>query len=225
MRKTLIAAVFAVMFCFKVLGVSHAAIVFTENFSDATTSGSPYTTQNYSERWDPTYYYNGSDPQWTFSGTALLATNILGAGVGADNAILLNEGPVHGSILSVNIPALVAGGQYLLVFEHWGDNRPSGTNPYRFDVSINGSVLQTVSRDYDYSTSPLAVPGTFVTASVLFTAPSSNITLQFTDTTTTGQASGIIDNIRISAVPIPTALWLLGSGLIGLVAIRRRGEK
>jgi hypothetical protein len=31
-----------------------------------------------------------------------------------------------------------------------------------------------------------------------------------------------IDDIKLSAVPIPGALWLLGSGLIGIVGIRRK---
>ena len=31
-----------------------------------------------------------------------------------------------------------------------------------------------------------------------------------------------VDNFEISAVPIPGAVWLLGSGLLGLIGIRRR---
>jgi hypothetical protein len=45
-------------------------------------------------------------------------------------------------------------------------------------------------------------------------------------------SAGWIDEIRIAttyseavATPIPAAAWLLGSGLIGLVAIRRRNKK
>jgi len=34
-----------------------------------------------------------------------------------------------------------------------------------------------------------------------------------------------IDNISFNTVPIPGAIWLLGSGLLGLVAIRRRKKK
>ena len=31
-----------------------------------------------------------------------------------------------------------------------------------------------------------------------------------------------VDNIRLSAVPIPAAVWLFGSGLIGLIGIAKR---
>ena len=32
-----------------------------------------------------------------------------------------------------------------------------------------------------------------------------------------------IDNVQLSAIPIPGAFWLLGSGLLGLVGIRKKG--
>ncbi|WP_155325819.1 VPLPA-CTERM sorting domain-containing protein [Desulfosarcina ovata] len=31
-----------------------------------------------------------------------------------------------------------------------------------------------------------------------------------------------IDNVSVSAVPVPAAVWLLGSGLIGLISVKRR---
>jgi len=34
-----------------------------------------------------------------------------------------------------------------------------------------------------------------------------------------------LDNVNVSSVPIPGAVWLLGSGLVGLVGIRRRMQK
>jgi len=39
----------------------------------------------------------------------------------------------------------------------------------------------------------------------------------------TGSASSLsIDNINVSAVPIPAAVWLFGSGLLGLVGFARK---
>lgn len=35
----------------------------------------------------------------------------------------------------------------------------------------------------------------------------------------------ILDNIHVSAVPIPAAVWLFGSGLMGFLAMRRRAVK
>ena len=225
MSKTGFSVALAVLLSLTLLGPSHAAL-FTENFNDATTIDPPVDTgnTNYSEKWNPTYYYNGSDPQWTFSGWALVATN----DTGTDKAVLLNEWQTHGSILSVNISGLVSGNQYLLLFDHWGDNRPNDP-AYWFRVSIddtinNANILsQDISRDYNY-----AAPGgsgAGVTENIYFTAPSTTITLKFTDITTVGEASAIIDNISISAVPIPAAFWLLGSGLMSLVAIRRKLKK
>jgi hypothetical protein len=39
----------------------------------------------------------------------------------------------------------------------------------------------------------------------------------------TGGVESYIDNFRV--VPIPGAVWLLGSGLVGLVVIRRKFGK
>ncbi len=34
-----------------------------------------------------------------------------------------------------------------------------------------------------------------------------------------------VDNITLNSVPIPGAIWLLGSGLLGLLGIRRKLNK
>lgn len=34
----------------------------------------------------------------------------------------------------------------------------------------------------------------------------------------------ILDNVRVSAVPIPAAVWLFGSGLMGFLAMRRKAK-
>jgi len=56
--------------------------------------------------------------------------------------------------------------------------------------------------------------------SFFFTAADDVTTLMF-DGITAGAYGAAIDNIRVGAVPIPGAVWLLGSGILGLVGIRR----
>lgn len=40
--------------------------------------------------------------------------------------------------------------------------------------------------------------------------------------TETGFVFGAVDSITVSAVPVPAAVWLFGSGLLGLVSVARR---
>ena len=54
---------------------------------------------------------------------------------------------------------------------------------------------------------------------------SGGVTVQFT--AICGAVAGCfsdlaIDNVTVSAVPVPAAVWLFGSGLVGLVGIARR---
>jgi hypothetical protein len=57
--------------------------------------------------------------------------------------------------------------------------------------------------------------------SFLFTALTNSVTIQFTSLE--GDAFGAaLDNVRIEAVPIPAAVYLLGTGLVGLVVLRRK---
>lgn len=39
------------------------------------------------------------------------------------------------------------------------------------------------------------------------------------------ESTFVMDNLTIGAVPIPSAVWLFGSGLLGLVGAARRKER
>jgi hypothetical protein len=45
------------------------------------------------------------------------------------------------------------------------------------------------------------------------------------DITTAGKAIGLSNYRAFSAVPVPTAVWLFGSGLAGLIGAARRKSK
>lgn len=63
---------------------------------------------------------------------------------------------------------------------------------------------------------------TWIEATFAFTAETDWTTLEL-KSLTTGNSGLAFDNIRV--VPIPGAAWLLGAGLIGVVAVRRAGRK
>jgi choice-of-anchor C domain-containing protein len=55
----------------------------------------------------------------------------------------------------------------------------------------------------------------------LFTAGGPSATINFTSLTGTAYGPAIA-GVEVSSVPLPAAAWMLGAGLVGLVAIRRR---
>ena len=97
--------------------------------------------------------------------------------------------------------------------------------------SVNLSVFSYIA---DFNAEPLPQPNAFTLATIIF---DTNLTLLAANS---NDSYGIwLDNINlsdgngdaipfnvtgteISAIPIPAAAWLLGSGIIGLAAIRRR---
>lgn len=196
-------------------------VLFTEDFGDATGAPQIPTGDDRSEKWQPTYYFqNPDDDHWVFiDGTFLASSAIDTAGLPAgDKAVLLNESPDHALALRHSV-SVAPGTPLTLTFDHWGDNRPDSTN-YQFNVFANETLLGTVSRGY-------TIPGPGAMASFSFLADASGaLLLRFADASV-GQASGIIDNIVLTAIPEPEtyAMILAGLGLLGFVASRRRGTR
>ena len=72
------------------------------------------------------------------------------------------------------------------------------------------------------------IPGTWNNYTLFLLATSTPSVLKFdTDISSLSNPNQgpLLDNVSLNAVPIPPSVWLLGSSLIGLVALRRRFRK
>jgi len=199
------------------------AAVFTENFNDPAFIGSPVlvfgstTDSPSSDRWANTNYYliNSVVNGWTFSGTTpLLAAQTTPAGdLTGDGALLLNEP----SGVATNIVGLVVGQQYDISLLLSGDNRPGQS--YVFNISIGTNFWSTPGVDG----TPGSNPGTL--EHYLFTATAASETLMLYQSSQT-QASPMVDNISIAAVPEPStwAMMILGFAGVGFMAYRRQNK-
>ena len=87
------------------------------------------------------------------------------------------------------------------------------------DTSINGMLVGSFIADQGYSGAP-----EFINFDVTGLLLNGTNEISFLGSGLGGYVIGQVD-VTYSAVPIPAALWLFGSGLIGLLAMRRKSAK
>jgi hypothetical protein len=116
--------------------------------------------------------------------------------------------------------SLLAGHTYKLSAEISGNQR--GGNPDSFEFGfLHGSTLAGVLKS---ATVTGITSGSLYTLYTLFFTPSSNISAKafFYDTTGGDNIGPILDEVRVTSVPLPAAAWLMLSGLAALGAVARR---
>lgn len=133
-----------------------------------------------------------------------------------------------GLMTSLTTFNLTAGQQYALSFDYSGNQRPAfahgttdnlafGVNSVGLNMAAGPNSTGTIDN----------IPWSqdFSSFTLLFTAARDGAAYAFFSNygpNANDNVGTILDNVRLSAVPIPPAGWLLISGLIGLVGVARR---
>ena len=121
--------------------------------------------------------------------------------------------------------ATVVGTPYHVSFAMAGNPDGGGVDPIKQLVAWVGSDARVFSFDTTGKTRETKEAMGWVTQWFDFTASSDTTTINFQSLMLGSPIGPAIDSMTVAAVPIPAAAWLLGSGLIGLVVIRRRFNK
>ena len=107
-------------------------------------------------------------------------------------------------------------GDYLLSFAYCGrtDNANANTNSITYSFLKTGIPEQTISG--------VSGDGWKVFNFYFNLADVTTITLNFKAVGTSDSLGGYLDAVSVTSVPVPPAVWLFGSALMGLVGVARR---
>jgi hypothetical protein len=174
-------------------------------------------TTVFSDNFDANNYGLNTTPLgWTLNSGSV---DIIGDGqfawYGAGNYIDMNGSTQVAGSISTTLTGLVAGASYALDFDV-GFNNGSGNNE-KLSYSIG-----TLSGSYG---PPIASGNsTFLHLRFAFIAGGTSAVLTFADAGNTPNDNGgpILDNVSVTAVPVPAAGGLLLSALGGVAMLRRR---
>lgn len=135
-----------------------------------------------------------------------------GSGPGADRSIDLSGASL--GVISQTITGLVSGQSYTLSFDIARNKDLNNTQSLVASLGALGLGSWTATTDASIWT----------TISTTFTwVGGTSAVLAFTATSSPGCCYGpALDSVSLSAVPVPAAAVLLGSGLLGLAAFGRR---
>jgi len=152
-------------------------------------------------------FEDGDFTGWTQSGN--LASTTVGDSNAHSGTYAAWLGPV-GSDGFLSQDLVTTPGQLYKV-SLWLSNSASGTN--NFAVSFGGLTASI------YNANPFAyTQWWFITQA---TSPLTTLTLGFRN----DPYFFFLDDVDVSPVPIPGAVWLLGSGIVGLIGLKRRMRK
>ncbi len=213
---------------------SHAAITLYDNLTGFTSNGTGLTPNS-----NGTYYgtYVGYAPAQEFMAAATGQVTQIGMEMnngGADENLTL-------SLWSIN-----ADSSFNAVLGSWDFTAAHAANPYQLTLSTAGNTLlqQGVTYGFELSTSGISPSS----AGILVNSGNPNQVNAYAycnlpfycntpsvnpqnplapiDTGLAGyggqQYTAAISIAGVSAVPVPAAAWLFGSGLLGLIGIARR---
>jgi hypothetical protein len=135
---------------------------------------------------------------------------------------LNNTGAVYGSLYLS--PTGSYGSDVLILLSPMTWTGSSGSGVYTFDLSTHADYRTRINGDW--SVYDPARSGSLADVITMINNGGYNGYAAFfgpqIGMSGTSNTSFYVSEIQLQAVPIPAAVWLLGSGLVGLVAIRRK---
>lgn len=223
MKKIVVSSGLVILSLFLLVGVAGASLLTNGSFESPKVSDSKYSHWAVYGDVGPWYLLSGQGIEIQTNGTVVNAKD-------GDQYVELDSDPnrhVGGTFGSgstnsaMGQDVTLAAGTYELSFWYrprtntsgdngiayglWGNTGPGFTSTFGTADGISSGIT-----DWEQITHTFEItnPGDF--------------TIAFAASGTANKLGGFIDNVELNAVPIPGAVWLLGSGLLGLIGIRRK---